>query len=536
MTKLILVLLSFLHISVAHAATNTIYVDGNLSSNCSGNYSIQNRSCSSSDGNAYKTIHEGISALSSGQTLFIRAGTYTDTVDLGGFSSMTTISAMSGENVIWQNFDINKNFVFLAQDAKNITFKDLNFKGKRYLGTNQLSWTQVQGNVWRTTSAQISWVEMKIGCNTSTFLCTKATQSYENETRTSVADIENNGTDGDWYQAPEPNSYIYVYSTSGSPANRTDFWETGYGITIGNNSSGTGNIVIDHCTFDGNGHTHLKGGYKWWVKNSTFRNVGTDFNDHHIYTWGVLSSGGEAVFENNYFVNDQAMGAAIHIFGKGYQVDNIDPRYQIIRNNVFQGNGYWGIALWGDNVTVVNNSMYILGGTKAIEIGGANHDDTITKNILVGASGVTIETDSASSITITNNFYARTSTFQRGTCSSCSISGNSNTEPGWINQNPSVLSDYKFTSTSPAAAAGAGANINLFSSSSSSTPSPTNNPPTPDVNKSGSIDGVDYVLVLNHIGQTSTISSQSTGGFNLDLNSDGKVDINDLNTLILNIK
>lgn len=60
-----------------------IYVDQTLGGNCtSGNYSIASRNCSGSDGNAYTTIAGALAAMSSGDDIYLRGGTYTGAVTL----------------------------------------------------------------------------------------------------------------------------------------------------------------------------------------------------------------------------------------------------------------------------------------------------------------------------------------------------------------------------------------------------------------------------------------------------------------------
>lgn len=54
-----------------------IYVDGTLSSDCpSGNYSTSARNCTGSAGNAYNTVQEAFTAMSGGDDIYIRGGTY----------------------------------------------------------------------------------------------------------------------------------------------------------------------------------------------------------------------------------------------------------------------------------------------------------------------------------------------------------------------------------------------------------------------------------------------------------------------------
>jgi hypothetical protein len=72
---LLIVLLTLFICSDLFAAN--IYVDSTLGSNCtSGRYSVVNRNCSGSDGNAYNTIQVAINAMSPGDTIYMRGGTY----------------------------------------------------------------------------------------------------------------------------------------------------------------------------------------------------------------------------------------------------------------------------------------------------------------------------------------------------------------------------------------------------------------------------------------------------------------------------
>lgn len=113
MKRLIFVFLLILFASNVGAATR--YTDGNLGADCtSGNYSIANRNCTGSDGNAYNTIQEGENVLAAGDTLFIRSGTYTESPTLGsngnGTSSARTVIAgyPSERPIIRGMFTINE--------------------------------------------------------------------------------------------------------------------------------------------------------------------------------------------------------------------------------------------------------------------------------------------------------------------------------------------------------------------------------------------------------------------------------------------
>ncbi len=56
----------------------TIYVDNQLTSDCTGNYSIADRNCSGSDGDAYNTLAEAAGSAVAGNTVLIRGGVFTD--------------------------------------------------------------------------------------------------------------------------------------------------------------------------------------------------------------------------------------------------------------------------------------------------------------------------------------------------------------------------------------------------------------------------------------------------------------------------
>ncbi len=60
----------------------TIYVDGNVSQDCAGSYSISDRECTGSDGDAYDRIQDAANVVQPGDSVHIRAGTYYESVDV----------------------------------------------------------------------------------------------------------------------------------------------------------------------------------------------------------------------------------------------------------------------------------------------------------------------------------------------------------------------------------------------------------------------------------------------------------------------
>lgn len=102
MTWRFIVILCFLP-SMAHAVSR--YVDGQISPSSCGTYSIANRNCSGTDGNAYKTIAGCLNAFSAGDTCFLRAGTYNEAITKnnvsGTLNNYLTVKVYNSEIVIW---------------------------------------------------------------------------------------------------------------------------------------------------------------------------------------------------------------------------------------------------------------------------------------------------------------------------------------------------------------------------------------------------------------------------------------------------
>jgi hypothetical protein len=112
----------------------TFYVDNQLSSNCTtGNYSISNRTCTGSDGNAFKTVAGGAAVLSSGDTMYIRSGTYDEyNIYIGAnYASMATVSGYQNEWPVLRNnaviTDHAVEYFDLRTTTNNLTFTKLEF-------------------------------------------------------------------------------------------------------------------------------------------------------------------------------------------------------------------------------------------------------------------------------------------------------------------------------------------------------------------------------------------------------------------------
>ncbi|WP_324025396.1 right-handed parallel beta-helix repeat-containing protein [Maribacter sp. BPC-D8] len=71
-----LLFLFFALISSMHSYAQIIYVDTLLPTDCNGNYSISNRACNGTDGDAYKTLKSAVNAAMAGTQVLIREGVF----------------------------------------------------------------------------------------------------------------------------------------------------------------------------------------------------------------------------------------------------------------------------------------------------------------------------------------------------------------------------------------------------------------------------------------------------------------------------
>ncbi len=98
MKKHIILILTVFAFSLGKA--QTIYVDNQLTADCTGNYSIANRDCSGSDGDAYKTIQRAANAATAGTQVLIRGGVYSEQLspkNSGTENNYITFKSYNGE-------------------------------------------------------------------------------------------------------------------------------------------------------------------------------------------------------------------------------------------------------------------------------------------------------------------------------------------------------------------------------------------------------------------------------------------------------
>lgn len=148
----VFILFLFIHTRAVFAAT--IFVDGTLSGTCSGSYSIANRTCTGTDGNAYNTLSGGVGAATAGDTVNIRGGTYNISsavnVPFSSSTLTTTIQGYNSETVNIANSNVGAITFNLSSSAtKNVLFKNLNLTGTQYYVIT--GWSNYSGNVWTAT-------------------------------------------------------------------------------------------------------------------------------------------------------------------------------------------------------------------------------------------------------------------------------------------------------------------------------------------------------------------------------------------------
>lgn len=131
MQKLLTILLILI---AAQANAATRYIDGTLSGTCSGNYSIASRNCSGSDGNGYKTFAAAAAAWATGDTIYVRAGTYDESIDVtaltgGTVSTPTWIGRYQSEVVTMRPTTYALMGTYLTDNVHYLTIYGLVFDG-----------------------------------------------------------------------------------------------------------------------------------------------------------------------------------------------------------------------------------------------------------------------------------------------------------------------------------------------------------------------------------------------------------------------
>lgn len=122
---------------IAQVQAATIYIDATMGADCtSGNYSIANRNCTGSDGNAYNDMQTTFDASSAGDTINFRAGNITSNAsgDYISVKANQTIQTYPGDlpsraNITGVNNSTRENATFRTDGNSGVTFKNLHLLG-----------------------------------------------------------------------------------------------------------------------------------------------------------------------------------------------------------------------------------------------------------------------------------------------------------------------------------------------------------------------------------------------------------------------
>ena len=238
------------------------------------------------------------------------------------------------------------------------------------------------------------------------------------------------------------------------------------GIGIGNTSSINGYIIIDNCVIHNFAHVGIKGGYRWWIKHSKIYDIGTDSQDHGIYSYGQHTEGEEPIFEYNQF--HDITGSGIQIYYHGNDI----PGRDIVRYNLIWNCGRSGIQLGKSFCKIYNNTVY--SSVSGIVFGrDACHDNDVKNNIFDGNSNNDLYVDSGGPLesypmnnSVENNFLGSSKT-----CAGCNDqTGNGGDDYSvyddyppnvvspdnpFISDSPSTWKDFRLSANSPCINSGA---------------------------------------------------------------------------------
>jgi parallel beta-helix repeat protein len=271
----------------------------------------------------FRTIQRGVNNLRSGDTLYIREGTYAErispstmTIPSGtSWSNPVTISGYSGETVTLQNVALNT-----GSNISYVVFENL------VLGTSDGS-----GGLY-------------VGCGS-------------HHIRLSNSEVKNAPENGIQFCSTADYNEVIDCSVHNSP---------GHGLYVSSsNNLFDGNSVYNNGEYG----YHLYNDNSKTVNNNIVRNneiYGNGYN--RASSSGIIISDGSnnEVYDN--IVRDNKGGIAVaygsdnaHVYDNtvydniGGGIDIFDATNTIIEHNIVYGNG-WGIVDWGSIGTVISNN------------------------------------------------------------------------------------------------------------------------------------------------------------------------------------
>ncbi|MFA5095411.1 MAG: Ig-like domain-containing protein [Candidatus Paceibacterota bacterium] len=371
------------------ASAATYYVDNQLSDNCTNTYSIASRTCTGSDGSAYKSFSV-MPAFSPGDIINIRGGTYSGKIYPAG-------SGTSSSYITYQNY--NNESVIISGNGRADPWNGIQVNNKQYLQfkgikvTNQLYGIYIY--------------------NGSSNIIIDGIEAYGN-----ILGISADGNNGN------PVSYVTIKnSLSHNNTSHGIFINSRvYDTTIMNNTiysnrqvegtySGTDfthgiEVSYDYSTFSGGTPTGNED-QTYWAKRITV--IGNEIYDNACQ--GIRTGGVSGILiKDNYTHDNGATGiqleditdkavvegnrsennAKIFHGETGIWVDN--SINVVVKNNYTAGNdtgilvGISRRVILRNNI-VVNNNFENLYNSKGMSIYGNSHDVAVAHNTLSNYNG-----------------------------------------------------------------------------------------------------------------------------------------------------
>ncbi|MFA4960917.1 MAG: right-handed parallel beta-helix repeat-containing protein, partial [Candidatus Pacearchaeota archaeon] len=324
----------------AEVSDDVIFVDAQLSSDCSGTYSITNRDCSGSDGDAYNTLWEVVGytyinnvpgiLLNPGDTVFIREGTYSRVRDRDSATAFTIVAQGTFENpVTIKNY--GEEHVVLTSD-------------KNEAGSALHTVMRVEGK-----NVIIDGVDLKGGRNFGF----DATNGAENITIKNSRSYDNGMglTSGFGVGYSAVNAKRIIFDRVESFANGGNAKISGIGLMLGRDPVNSSNDDLRKCKNCVIINSMFHDNYYKWASDTDH---GTDSAD------GVWIGGGdEAVVRNNIFWNN---------YDDGIDVMSVAD---VIQGNVFVMNKVNGIKIGvgGGGAHLIENNIALYNGAYGIDDG-----------------------------------------------------------------------------------------------------------------------------------------------------------------------
>jgi hypothetical protein len=414
-----------LHLSSNAAFATTYYVDA---SNPNGRGDGNTCSAAQSISSPKLTINAGVSCMSGGDTLNVRAGTYNEalnnnTIPSGtGFpTGATTIQGYAGDATPTMNGNV------WTSMHNNIIWKGININGASNPHPTTDGGQETYTNFFINGGSNILVTNSEIyNCQKLCILTHDGNAPLSNIQFTYLK-VHNSGTGG-WTSSVEPanhNFYISAHFTT------------------------TGPIVIDHVeSYNAKGPGPNSWGIQVYSSDPGFLNGVVISNSYiHDNSQGIVVGSGpnHKVFNNVLYNNDLSGSyseAAITVgYGTGSNIQ--------VYNNTIVGNAYGGaygisVGPWGSftNTLIKNNILYQNGNDS---INNATGTGTVTSNNLLGSNPLFVNPS-------TLDFHLQSSSTARNTAVNLSsiftVDKDGNTRPATGNWDPGSYA-YATTSSSP---------------------------------------------------------------------------------------